>query len=179
MFIKPNTTNVSKNTLQLTCFYKGEVVTPQWTVDGDATIDTNGLLSFKTEGEVTVTATYNGVSESKTYYYGIVGIVNGVTLDGNGNTSASPTMSTVGFVPTNGATSIKWGVTGGTNGLLCEYTDDGTCADYWGASANPRTVTINANSTLVKASFSTEHLANAYIMNAITGEYLWKGKNVE
>jgi hypothetical protein len=179
MIIKPNTTNVFKNTLQLTCFYKSEVVTPQWSVEGDATINANGLLTFNSEGEVIITATYNGVSESKTYYYEIVEIVNDVTLESNGNTSASSTMSTVGFVPTKGATTIKWGVTGGTQGLMCEYKDDGTCADYWGATENPRTVTINANSTLVKASFSTEHLANAYIMNAITGEYLWKGENVE
>lgn len=88
-------------------------------------------------------------------------------------------MSTVGFVPTNGATSIQWGVTGGTLGTLCEYTDAGVCQDYLGSNQNPRTVNIGETSTKVKASFSTAHLDYAYIKNAATGEYLWKGDLVE
>lgn len=89
-------------------------------------------------------------------------------------------MSTVGFIPTNGATQITWGVTGGTLGVLCEYKADGSFVDYWGATVNPRTVTLTggANSTQLKASFSTAHLANAYVKNASTGEYIWKGENV-
>lgn len=89
-------------------------------------------------------------------------------------------MSTVGFIPTNGATKITWGVTGGTLGILCEYKDDETFVDYWSSNQNPRTVTLTGrvNSTKLKASFSTANLAVAYIMNADTGEYLWKGSNV-
>lgn len=106
-------------------------------------------------------------------------IEHGVTLNNDGTTSTNSSMSTVGFIPTNGATSIKWGVTGGTNGLLCEYTEAEVNQDYWGGSQNPRTVTIKSYSALVKASFSTAHLDYAYIMNATTGEYLWKGSEVE
>lgn len=107
-----------------------------------------------------------------------VTIVNGVTLNSNGTTSANNKMSTVGFIPTNGATNITFGVTGGTLGNLCEYKDDETFVDYWSPMSNPRTVTLNKNSTKLKASFSTADLTNAYIMNVDTEEYLWKGSNV-
>ena len=97
----------------------------------------------------------------------------------DGSVAADETMSTVGFVQTDGATSIKWGVTGGQLGMLCEYAADGTRNDYWSASANPRTVTIKSSSTQVKASFSTANLDDAYIYDNTNGKYLWKGKNVE
>lgn len=106
-------------------------------------------------------------------------IEHGVSLTNYGTLKTNANYSVVGFVKTNGATSIKWGVTGGTLGLLCEYTENGTCQDYWGAQTNPRTVTIQSSSTQVKAAFSTANLDNAYIYDNTNGIYLWKGKNVE
>lgn len=100
-------------------------------------------------------------------------------LGTNGVTTENTSRCVVGFVPTDGATSIKWGETGGAIGRLCEYKDDGTCQDYWGGDSNPRTVTIKATSTQVKATFATAHLDDAYIYDNTNGKYLWKGKNVE
>ena len=168
---------IAENPTQLICKYSGEVITPQWSVVGDATIDENGLLNFNNYCTVTVTATYTyrDMSISKDYTYMEIAIVHGVELTNSGTTTENSTMSTVGPVSTKGASSIKWGVIGGTNGRMCEYREDGTCVDFWGGGTNPRAVTINPNSTQVKASFSSAHLADAYIMNADTGEYLWKG----
>ena len=168
---------VAENPTQLICKYRGQVINPQWSVVGDATIDENGLLNFNNYCTVTVTATYEDMSISKDYTYQEITIVHGVELTSSGTTTVNSAMSTVGFVPTNGATVITVGVTGGTRGLMCEYRADGTCVDYWSASSNPRTVTLTGktNSTQLKASFSSAHLTDAYIMNADTGEYLWKG----
>lgn len=180
-FILPQTTEICTPELHLAAYYDGVEVSPTYTIEQTdiATISNDGLLTFSQEGSVVVSAEYNGETASETYTYAVVQIKNGVTLNSNGTTSASTTMSTVGFVETNGATSVQWGVTGGTLGTLCEYKEDGTCNDYWGGNQNPRTVTMNSTSTKVKASFSTAHLDYAYIKNATTGEYLWKGKLVE
>lgn len=167
--------------VQLTTLYKGVEVAAEYSVDSDiATVDPNGLLTFSSIGIVVVTATYNGETATTTIEFtDEIQIAHGVTLNQDGSVAASETMSTVGFVQTGGATSIKWGVTGGTLGTLCEYREDGTCQDYWGGSNNPRTVTIKSSSTQVKAAFSTANLDDAYIYDNTNGKYLWKGKNVE
>ena len=178
MGLYPSDGFVSKVTTLKTT-YDGIKVTPVYTVEGTAAnISEDGVLIFSEEGEVTVTATYNGESVSRTYsWVGIdtIPIANGVALENNGTTTANSTMSTVGFIPTNGATKITWGVDGGTLGVLCEYKEDGTFVDYWGAQSNPRTITLTggANNIQLKASFSTAHLNNAYVKNAVTGEILW------
>ena len=161
--------------------YDGIEVTPEYTIEGTAATLDGNILTFNEVGEVTVTATYNGESVSRTYSWNgsLVTIENGVALQNNGETTANSTMSTVGFVTCNPSTQIKWGVTGGTLGTLCEYKEDGTFVDYWGAQQNPRTISVTSNSTKVKASFSTAHLANAYIYDVTNSEYLWKGDNVE
>ena len=109
----------------------------------------------------------------------VITIENGVALKNNGITTDNSTMSTVGFVACYPKTQIKWGVTGGTLGNLCEYKEDDTFVDYWGGNQNPRTINVSANSAKVKASFSTADLANAYIYDVTNSVYLWKGDNVE
>lgn len=178
-YITPNDVFVDSTT-QITVRYKGVEVKPQFSIESDvATIDENGLLVFSDYGKATVTITYNGDSVTKIYEYSQAPIENGVALQNTGLTAAIANMSTVGFVTCNPSTQIKWGVTGGTLGTLCEYKEDGTFVDYWGGNQNPRTISVTANSTKVKASFSTAHLANAYIYDVTNGVYLWKGYNVE
>lgn len=169
-------------------FFNGdEGVTWSITSGGEyASIDQDGVITVNETANanvITVRATsiynntiYDEVNISVTYL--TVSIEYGVALNNNGTVSSSENMSTVGFVPTNGATSIQWGVTGGTLGTLCEYNYADVCQDYWGGGSNSRTVTIKSTSTKVKASFSTAHLDYAYIKNAATGEYLWKGSGV-
>ena len=177
--ITPNGSCVEKET-QITVKYEGQVITPIFSIESDvATIDENGLLVFSDYGTATVTITYNGESVARVYQYSQAPIENGVALQNNGTTTANASMSTVGFVTCNPNTQIKWGVTGGTLGVLCEYKEDGTFVDYWGAQSNPRTINVTANSTKVKASFSTANLADAYIYDVTNGVYLWKGDNVE
>lgn len=176
------------NSIQLCGDYGREIKEATWSIVSGSefgSITQDGLLTFN-EGvadgsAIKVRAVAKENSEwvhEQTYTYSNTPIEHGVTLNNDGTTSADSSMSTVGFVPTNGATSIKWGVTGGQNGILCEYTEAEVKQDYWGGSKNPRTVNIKSSSTLVKASFSTAHLNYAYIMNAATGEYLWKGSKV-
>lgn len=167
--------------ITLKATYYGIEVTPKYTIEGTAATLNGNILTFNEIGEVTVTATYNGESVSRTYSWdgSLVAIENGVALQNNGTTTADSMMSTVGFVSCKPSTQIKWGVTGGTLGNLCEYKEDGTFVDYWGGNQNPRTINVSANSTKVKASFSTANLANAYIYDVTNGEYLWKGDNVE
>lgn len=81
MRLLPTSHTLFKNQLQVTCYYDGEIITPQWNVDGDATIDANGLLTFKAEGEVTVTATYNGVSKSMQYTYALAVTEQAITTE--------------------------------------------------------------------------------------------------
>lgn len=179
--ITPSDVITNKSQIQLETTYDGSVVTPKYSLDSNiATIDANGLLTFNSEGVVVVTASYNGKTATTTIEYSssAVNIEHGVALKQDGTVQTSSNMSTVGFVLTDGATSIKWGVTGGTLGFLCEYTSEGIQQDYWTASANPRTVTIKATSTQVKATFSTANLDDAYIYDNTNGKYLWKGKNV-
>lgn len=180
--ITPNNySNVSKNQ-QIKTYYNGEEIIPIYKVESDvATIDDNGLLTFSDYGEATVTIIYKDKSVTRIYKYlevTEVSIENGVVLQNNGQTTINTIMSTVGFVSCKPSTQIKWGVTGGTLGILCEYKEDGTCVDYWGSYQNPRTINVSANSTKVKASFSTAHLANAYIYDVTNSAYLWKGDNV-
>ena len=176
----PQSGNVSKVTT-LKATYDAIEVTPEYTIEGTAAILDGNILTFNEIGEVTVTATYNSESVSRTYSWdgSLVTIENGVELNGAGITTSNSTMSTVGFVSCNPSTQIRWGVTGGTLGNLCEYREDDTFVDYWVGSQNPRTISVSANSTKVKASFSTAHLANAYIYDVTNSEYLWKGDNVE
>ena len=164
----------------LKTIYDGIEVTPEYTIEGTVATIEDGVLIFSEVGEVTVTATYNGESVSRTYSWdgSVVTIENGVTLQNSGTTTTNSTMSTVGFVSCKPSTQIKWGVTGGTLGTLCEYKEDGTFVDWWGPNQNPRTINVSANSTKVKASFSTAHLDNAYIYDVTNSEYLWKGNNV-
>lgn len=186
--ILPSSKTVYENSIQLRGDYDGGTKEATWSIVSGSefgSITQDGLLTFN-EGvadgsAIKVRAVAKENSEwvhEKTYTYFNIPVEHGVKLNNNGTTSADLSMSTVGFIPTNGATSIKWGVTGGTNGLLCEYTEAEVNQDYWGGNQNPRTVTIKSSSTLVKASFSTAHLDYAYIMNDATGEYLWKGSKV-
>lgn len=165
--------------VQIITKYRGEVVKPQYSVNGNATIDADGLLTFNGGGVVIVTATYNGMTATKNIEYIVTPLEQGVSLRNDGTVQSAADFSVVGFIPTGGATSIKWGVTGGTIGTLCEYTENGTCQDYWGGSSNPRTVNIKATSTQVKATFSTANLDYAYIYDNTNGRYLWKGSRVE
>ena len=179
--INPSGVTINYPKIQLKTTYDGSVVIPNYSLNSNiATIDANGLLTFNSEGVVVVTASYNGKTATTTIEYSssAVNIEHGVALKQDGTVQTSSDMSTVGFVQTGGATSIKWGVTGGSLGMLCEYKADGTTNDYWTASANPRTVTIKATSTMVKATFSTANLDDAYIYDNTNGKYLWKGKNV-
>ena len=57
-----------------------------------------------------------------------------------------------------------------------KYKEDNTFVNYWRGGSNPRTINVSANSTKVKASFSTAHLDNAYIYDVTNDEYLWKYK---
>ena len=178
--LKPVDGIVSK-VITLKTTYDGIEVTPEYTIEGTVATIEDGVLTFSEVGEVTVTATYNGESVSRTYSWdgSVIPIEHGVALQNNGTTTANSTMSTIGFVSCRPSTQIKWGVTGGTLGTLCEYKEDGTSVDYWGGNQNPRTINVSADSTKVKASFSTAHLANAYIYDVTNGTYLWKGDNVE
>ena len=155
--------------LQLTCYYLGEIVTPQWSVEGDATINANGLLTFNSEGEIIITATYNGVSESNTYEY----VVYPTEVDGQ--------YTIVGFIPVVSKPSITWGAISGKYGTLTEYNDAEEYVDHWGASGSAisRTITLNANTAQIKVTFYTNNLANSFIRNDTTGEYYYKGENVE
>ena len=168
------------STTQITVKYDGEEVKPQFSIESNvATIDDNGLLVFSDYGEATVTITYNGESVTIIYKYSQAPIENGVALQNNGQTIVNANMSTVGFITCKPSTKIKWGVTGGTLGILCEYEENETFVDYWGANiSNPRTITVSKNSTKLKASFSTANLADAYIYDVTNGVYLWKGDNV-
>ena len=87
-------------------------------------------------------------------------------------------MSTIGFISCKPSTQIKWGVTGGTLGVLCEYSETESFIDYWGASANPRTITVSNRAKYVKATFQTSRLDYAYIYDVTNATYLWKGSKV-
>lgn len=68
MFPSRNTSFV--NSLKLTTVYDMECVTPEYSVQGgNATIDNNGQLTFSSEGNAVVIATYNGESVTHTYRY--------------------------------------------------------------------------------------------------------------
>lgn len=61
---------VVSQTNQLVCKYKGQEVTPLWSVVSDvATISESGILTFSNYGEAVVTATYNEESVSVTYEF--------------------------------------------------------------------------------------------------------------
>lgn len=61
---------VVSQTNQLVCKYKGQEVTPLWSVVSDvATISETGILTFSNYGEAVVTATYNEESVSVTYEF--------------------------------------------------------------------------------------------------------------
>ena len=177
--IRPYNQTIYGSQVHLTALHKGVEVDAEYSVDSDiATVDADGVLTFSSAGVVVVTATYNGMTANSTIEYSPISIEHGVELNSDGTLAPNANYSVVGFVQTNGATSIKWGVTGGILGKLCEYTENGICQDYWGGSNNPRTVTIKSSSTQVKAAFSTANLDDAYIYDNTNGIYLWKGNNV-
>ena len=152
----------------------------EYSVDSDiATVDADGVLTFSSAGVVVVTATYNGMTATTTIESLFSPIEHGFALNDNGMLTSNANYSVVGFIKTNGATSIKWGVTGGILGNLCEYAENGAFQDFWKPQQNPRTVTIKSSSTQVKAAFSTANLDDAYIYDNTNGIYLWKGKNVK
>lgn len=178
--VSPDRGVVYSNTLQLRYYYEGLPVLPEFSLVGDAVITSDGLLTFNSAGEVTVIATYEGESVSSTYTYISGPIERGVALTDRGTTTVNDSMSTVGFVACSPSTTIKWGVTRGTLGIMCEYKEDGTCNDYWmGSTSNSRSVPIQATSKQIKASFSTANLGDANIYDVTNDVYLWKGPNVE
>ena len=69
LFIVPQSKSTSQNTLTLTTYYLGEIVTPEYSVDSDIAEVIDGVLTFNDYGTVTVTATYNGESAGATYTY--------------------------------------------------------------------------------------------------------------
>lgn len=69
LILSPKSGAIFEKTLQLRCYYEGLPVLPEFSLVGDATITSDGLLTFNSVGEVTVTATYEGESVSRTYTY--------------------------------------------------------------------------------------------------------------
>lgn len=58
-----------------------------------------------------------------------------------------------------------------------EYKDDFTYKDYWGSSST-RTITISKQSHYVRLACYKPNIENSYIVDANTGEYIFKGSNV-
>ena len=79
--VSPDSGEVYSNTLQLRCYYEGSPVLPEFSLVGDATITSDGLLTFNSVGEVTVTAAYEGESVSRAYTYTIANNQELVTVD--------------------------------------------------------------------------------------------------
>ena len=104
----------------------------------------------------------------------------GYELSQGGQLVESEERCVVGFVKCEGGISVRWGVTSGSYGRLCEYKSTGEWVDYWDAKNGiSRTISISTNSSLLKATFRIDCVDNAYIYDETNGKYLWKGKNVE
>lgn len=104
-----------------------------------------------------------------------VSIEHDVVINNQGNTYPLQGMSTLGFIPLpEGCTKVTWGSPGGI-GYLNEYDQDKNWLDYWSPNANPRTVNLKVNARFVRASFKTAGLETAYIKDARTDSFIWRG----
>lgn len=177
--VAPSSKSTDESTIQLYAYYNGESVNASYEITSSvATIDSNGLITFTEEGTAEVTATYNGNTLTRTYTYNKITILSGFELDKTGANVANKSMSIVGFVPCRPSTKIKWGVTSGTLGTMCEFNEAKTLVDYWTPQSNPRTITAASGTRYVKAAFQTSRLDYAYIYDVTNVVYLWKGINV-
>ena len=122
----------------------------------------DGLVTFNTEGTAEVTISYNGESVTRIYTYKDYEILEGFELNNRGQNVANANMSIIGFISCTPSTQIKWGVTNGTLGRLCEYSETKSFIDYWGAMENPRTITVSNRAKYVKATFQTSMLDYAF-----------------
>ena len=104
----------------------------------------------------------------------------GYELTQRGNLVENDNHCVVGFVKCDVGISVRWGVTSGSYGRLCEYDSTEKWVDFWDARGGiSRTITISSNSSLLKATFRIDYVDNAYIYDETNGKYLWKGANVE
>lgn len=70
VILKPVGHTSGASEIQLHATYQGQDVTPVFTTDSDiASVSESGLLTFSEAGTVTVTAEYNGTTDSQTYTY--------------------------------------------------------------------------------------------------------------
>lgn len=90
-------------------------------------------------------------------------------------------MCTTSYMPISNSTSVKWGNTNGSIGMLCEYEDGYTFSDYWMPNANPRTVNLTGGTNVkyIRASFPMGTLDYCYVLDVTNNVYLYKGSKVE
>jgi hypothetical protein len=161
--------NIFTNQVTLKAFYDNVEIQATWSIEANtiATITTNGVLTFSDVGSVNVIANYNGETATATISY----IVYPMEVSGSN--------TIVGFIPATGSNTVRWGVTSGSYGQLNEYNANGSQLDYWKAEGTSRSVTLKSSTTQIKVTFVTSNLDNSYVFDVTSGEYLWKGKNVE
>lgn len=187
LVISPYLDKMYNNSVQLNADFDGVTEDVTWSIisgSSYATISQEGLLTFNDgvkEGSIVrvkaVSKKNSSLMCEHQYEKANVTIEHGVALQSNGTTTPNETMSTVGFVPIDGAAKILIGVSGGKLGTSCTYTEEGVLKGYNSTANNPRASTIS-DAALIKVSFSTEYLENAYIIDVHTGKYLWAGSNV-
>lgn len=171
------------NTMQLKTTVQSYDVTPKYAVNDSslASVNASGLITFAKEGTVEVTATFAEKSESKRYKYlaqrgGTVMAAHYVTRTGvvastNSNTTLVKEIECVG------GNVIKWGTQVGRVDRLCQYDENKEFISFHEVAGN---ITLNQNAKyLTFCVTNATTIEGAYIQDAETGNYLWKGTSVE
>lgn len=171
------------NTMQLKTTVQSYDVTPKYAVNDSslASVNASGLITFAKEGTVEVTATFAEKSESKRYKYlaqrgGTVMAAHYVTRTGvvastNSNTTLVKEIECVG------GNVIKWGTQVGSVDRLCQYDENKEFISFHEVAGN---ITLNQNAKyLTFCVTNATTIEGAYIQDAETGNYLWKGTSVE
>jgi hypothetical protein len=170
----------SSQALDISFFFNTEKIVPNCVFTPDTAEFYEDIIIFKEQGLYAIDAYYNNTMIHLVCNYNpSYQILHGEQIDRNGVTFPSPLWSTVGFLRCSPQTEIEWGCIGVPQGILCEYDSDGVLTDWWGATTNPRRVTLTSSSTQLKVSFRTEYLHKSYVKDITNNKIIWKGHSVE
>jgi hypothetical protein len=182
LMILPKDKTVYLPDLNLNTYYNGSPVIPQYSVDSDIAYIENNVLKFINEGSVSVTASYAGESSTViiTYSNPNIEIMEHYSVNSNGIIVSTTGYSVCSNIYVGEAMNITYGTTVGSLGRLVSYNKNlKKISEYSGNNDLTKDITLSSSARFITFNVVGLYMDYAYVKNSDTGEYIWKGKNVE
>lgn len=164
------------NKAALNVIYKLQPCSATYSVDNTslASIDENGILTVLGDGNVVVTATFNGISVSRQYELQKLtttgALVSGFYVDRAGVLKTSSGSITIKDIECVGPANLEWGTSIGKIDRLCQYDENKTFISYH----ETNNFTLAANARYITLSVTATSVDGIYLKDVDTGRYLWK-----